>query len=90
MFSRDLSSNSNHAAGPSSTLHFVNVWTYCSTVVRRRSDVGFSNRLLTKGTALFEPESAIIDISLVLHLSTYSIAENSAGEGNTVSTLNRV
>ena len=84
--SRDLPSNPNHAAGPSSTLP------YCSTVVRRRIDVGFSHQLLAKGTALSELDSAMIDIlvSLSLELSTDNIAENSAGECNTVSTLDKV
>ena len=82
--SRDLPTNPNHAADPSSTLP------YCSTVVRRRIDVGFSHQFLAKGTALSELESAMIDIYLLLELSTDSIAENSAGECNTVSTLNKV
>ena len=61
--SRDLPSKLNHVAGPSSTVPFVNVWTYCSTVVRRRIDVGFSHQLPAKGTTLSELESAMIDIS---------------------------
>ena len=58
--------------------------------MRRQIDVGFSHRLLANCTALSELESSIIHISLLLELSTDSIAENSAGECNIVSTLDRV
>ena len=44
-------------------------------VVRRRIDVGFSHRLPAKGTTLSELESAMIDISRLLDLSTDSIVE---------------
>ena len=52
--------------------------------------MGFFLQFLDKGTPLSELESAMIDISLLLELSTDSIAENSAGECNTVSTLDKV
>ena len=58
IFSRDLPSNTYHAADPSSTLPFVSVWSHSSMVVRRRVDVEFSNRLPAKGTTLSGLESA--------------------------------
>ena len=50
--------------------------------MRRRIEVRFSHRLLAKGAALSEPESAMIDISRLLHVSSGSTVESSAGESN--------
>ena len=90
MFSRDLPSKLNNAAGRSTTPPFVNVWTHCSAVVRRRIEVRFSHRLLAKGATLSGPESAMVDISRLLHVSSGSIVKSIAGESNTASTRDRV
>ena len=50
--------------------------------MRRWIEVRFSHRLLAKGATLSEPESAMIDISRLLHVSSGSIVESSAGESN--------
>ncbi len=49
IFSKDLPCNLNHAAGPSSTSPFVNIWTHYSTVVRRRYNflIGSRQRVQT-------------------------------------------
>ena len=90
IFSRDLSSKLNYAPGRSITSFFVNVWTHCSAVVRRRIEVRFSYRLLVKGAILSEPELAMIDISLLPHVLSGSIVKSSAGESNTASARDRV
>ena len=48
--------------------------------MRRRIEVRFSHRLLAKGATLSEPESAMIDISRLLHVLSGSIVESSVGE----------